>query len=59
MKLLDCLPSNDKERREIMEYAKMCNKGKFQSNNFALVLKSVSTELIPENNIIKKLDNLR
>ena len=37
----------------------MCNKGKFQSNNFALVLKSVSTELIPENNMIKKLDNLR
>lgn len=59
MKLLDCLPSNDKERQEIMEYAKMYNEGKFQSNNFALVLKSVSTKLTPENNMIKKLDNLR
>lgn len=37
----------------------MYNEGKFQSNNFALVLKSVSTKLTPENNMIKKLDNLR
>ena len=37
----------------------MCNKRKFQSNNFASVLKSVSTKLIPANSMIKTLDNLR
>lgn len=57
MKLLDCLPSNDRKRamQEIMEHA---NKKKFQNNNCAAVLKEVSTKLIPANSMIK-LDNLR
>jgi hypothetical protein len=53
------MTKRERERQEIMEHAKMCNKRKFQSNNFASVLKSVSTKLIPANSMIKKLDNLR
>ena len=44
--------SQKREReQEIMEPAKMYNKRKFQSNNFASVLRSVSTKLIPANSM--------